>query len=987
MIGSTLSHYNILAKLGEGGMGEVYLAEDTKLDRKVALKVLPAEFAGDPERLARFEREAKTVAALNHPNIVTIYSVESSEPVQGPGSKDESDSPSHFLTMELLEGETLDRHIPSGGLELPRLFELAIPIADALAEAHVQGITHRDLKPTNVMVSAKGGVKILDFGLAKSSEQHDGSEATTALTQDGLVVGTIRYMSPEQARGEPADHRSDVFSLGVLLFEMATGRRPFQGESSIELLSSVLKDDPPAVTEINSDLPNHLARVIRRSLQKDPESRYQTALEVRNELQELKREVDSGASSLMDGPAAGKKPRLGPSRWLWAVGAVLLLAAGGWLLRDDRRVEPEAPAPAEVLDELESLVENEEYPAAFAFARGFEPDLARDSRTLAAVERSTLRVAIRTDPGGAAVVVRPYSGQWPWVELGKTPLESVVVPRGPVRVRIVPQDSEPHERLVTFRGDVDWTLPASPPTGMTWVADGEAAADSLSASLPNDPVALQGFFVDRFEVSNEQYLEFVKDGGYRRPELWPPFERSGASVSWQAAMEELVDTTGRPGPADWELGAFPDGEEALPVTGVSWFEAAAYAEWAGKELPTIYHWLRTAELGASPQIVPASNFGSELLPVGDDRGLGAWGTRDLAGNAIEWSRSETSNGKRLLLGGSWNQPSYNYFSSYDERPPWERRPEFGFRCIRETDGSVQAALRPIEIRPRRDFLTETPVDDATFEIYRSFHDFERRPLDPRPEPLPPTPASEHWAAERVSIDAGYGVERLPVMLFTPVSADPPYQTAVLFGGANAFNAISSEQVSELVSFDAVDFLIRDGRAVAMPIFLGTYERHNDLDGRIEDPIVGRDHTLAWSKEVRRTVDYLESRDDVDPTRIFYVGSSMGAIVAPVFLSLEPRFRAAYLRLGGLLAWETKPEVDAINFAPRVRVPILMINGRYDRLLPLETSQKTMLRWLGTPAEDKKLVLFDMGHGLPRPRSRYMREVLAWTDQVLGPVEN
>jgi serine/threonine protein kinase/tetratricopeptide (TPR) repeat protein len=317
MIGTTLNHYSVTARLGQGGMGEVYLAEDIKLGREVALKVLPPEMASDQDRLERFRREAKTVAALNHPNIVTIYSVEVAEtsnddlerPDPVPAGEGEPSSPYapkplspqvHFLTMELVEGKSLDLLIPSGGFALNRFFELATPIADALATAHGRGIVHRDLKPANIMVTSEGDrVKVLDFGLAKLAEAEapDGMTQlpTEALTQEGIVVGTPHYMSPEQAKGERVDHRSDVFSLGVLLFEMAAGKRPFHGATSVELLSSVLKDTPQPVTEIRPELPRHLGRVIGRCLEKAPADRFQTARDVFNELKSLRKETSSGS--------------------------------------------------------------------------------------------------------------------------------------------------------------------------------------------------------------------------------------------------------------------------------------------------------------------------------------------------------------------------------------------------------------------------------------------------------------------------------------------------------------------------------------------------------------------------------------------------------------------------------------------------------------------------------------------------------------------
>ena len=279
--GTKLGPYEIQSPLGAGGMGEVYRATDTKLGRDVALKVLPAEMAHDPERLARFRREAKALAQLDHPNIVTIHSVEESDGV-------------HFLTMQLVEGQPLDRLIPAGGLPVEQIVEIASALGDALAAAHEKGIVHRDLKPANVMVSNEGRVKVLDFGLAKDVRAANLGDATltsASQTQVGVVMGTPAYMSPEQASGRPLDHRTDIFSLGVVLHEMATGRRPFEGNSSAELVSAILRDNPPSVTDVRSDLPSDLARIIRRCLEKDPRHRLQTARDVSNEFRDLSRQT------------------------------------------------------------------------------------------------------------------------------------------------------------------------------------------------------------------------------------------------------------------------------------------------------------------------------------------------------------------------------------------------------------------------------------------------------------------------------------------------------------------------------------------------------------------------------------------------------------------------------------------------------------------------------------------------------------------------
>jgi serine/threonine protein kinase len=285
LIGRTLGSYRVLGALGSGGMGAVYLAEDQRLGRRVALKVLSPGTTARPETVRRFEREARAIASLSHPGIVVLHSLEEADGLR-------------FLTMEHVEGETLNRVIPPQGFAVERLLPLAIALADAVSAAHRQGILHRDLKPENVMMTADGRLKVLDFGLAKLTAAPDEVDHTTSetrsVTRDGWIVGTLAYMSPEQAQGLPVDQRSDIFSLGILLYEMATGERPFKGGTNLAVLSSVLKDTPSPASDLRSDLPKALARMIQRALEKRPEDRYQSASDLRRDLEDLKRDVDTG---------------------------------------------------------------------------------------------------------------------------------------------------------------------------------------------------------------------------------------------------------------------------------------------------------------------------------------------------------------------------------------------------------------------------------------------------------------------------------------------------------------------------------------------------------------------------------------------------------------------------------------------------------------------------------------------------------------------
>jgi len=327
--GDELGHYRIRRLLGRGGMGQVYVAEDERLGREIALKMLPREIAS-PERRKRFEREAVAIAALSHPNIVHVYSIEELQGVP-------------IMTMERVRGRTLADLIPPAGLPLKQLLDIAVDLAAALAAAHEQGIIHRDLKPANVMVSDDGRVKVLDFGLAKLAAGSTAAPLPNAsATSEGQIVGTVSYMSPEQAEGQRVDPRTDIFSFGILLYEMSTGRTPFKGDSAAAVLSSILKDTPPTVSEVNPRLPPDLSRIVKRCLAKDLDRRYQTALDVRNELEDLRYEVDSrklfqSAAPRRSGLSGGQVGAV--FALLVALGAAAGVVTSRWGRDDSRALE------------------------------------------------------------------------------------------------------------------------------------------------------------------------------------------------------------------------------------------------------------------------------------------------------------------------------------------------------------------------------------------------------------------------------------------------------------------------------------------------------------------------------------------------------------------------------------------------------------------------------------------------------------------------
>ena len=580
----------------------------------------------------------------------------------------------------------------------------------------------------------------------------------------------------------------------------------------------------------------------------------------------------------------------------------------------------------------------------------------------------------RTNPPGAEVWVAEYGAtDDEWMPLGRTPFTSRELTFGYYSVRIVKSGFEPILGAGGVPGppmEFDLDPVGSLPPDMVRVSGGKVNIDGL------DEVKLGPFLIDRYEITNRQFKQFVASGGYRRPDYWKQeFVKDGRKLSREEAIRRFVDSTGRPGPSTWELGEYPPGHDDYPVNGVSWYEAVAYAEFAGKQLPTIYHWQRAAAPRLFADIAEASNFGgSGPARVGTYQGRGAFGTFDMAGNVKEWCWNEIG-GQRYIRGGAWNEAIYS-FAELDARLPWDRSPQNGIRCVRY-DGPAEAGLRAPLSRPVRDYLKEKPVSDEIFRAYASLYAYDATELDSRVEGIDED--NSYWKREKISFAAGYGNERVLGYLYLPKHATPPYQTIVLGSASFAYNLASPPQFSEHRN----EFIIKSGRAFMIPILKGHYQR------RYATPAAGpheeRDRLILESKDFRRSIDYLVTRPDVDRDRLAVLSSSTGGKV-PLLAVGELRLKAVVLINSGLgFSRLNLAEADPFHFLPRLRVPTLVVGGRYDFIFPLETSMSPMFRLLGAPEKDKRLVLWEGGHVEP-DRKIIVKETLDWFDRYLGPVK-
>ncbi len=599
-------------------------------------------------------------------------------------------------------------------------------------------------------------------------------------------------------------------------------------------------------------------------------------------------------------------------------------------------------------------------------------------------------ISMETNPAGAEVFWKEYkTPDAPWRSAGITPLKEVAFPRVYIRMEI----RKPGYQTIEYAGP--WAFGRIGPDVKYLRLDPINSLPKDMARIPAKttdmyivglesygPRQVGEFLMDKYEVTNAKYKAFIDAGGYSNKTYWNyPVYVNGKVVPLETALAMFTDKTGRQGPSTWEAGTYPDGQENNPVTGVSWYEAAAYAAFAHKKLPTVFHWGVVAEPSRTEFIVPLSNFnGKGTVAAGSLPGYNTFGMYDLAGNAREWCSNENEKaGQHYILGGGFNDPTYAFNDSYTQNGI-DRSASNGFRCIQSLPGdtALTGLTKPVSIASR-DYTKEKPVDDKTFDIILRQYTYDKTPLNAH---IDSSWDDEFYTLQKISFDAAYNNERMLAYLYLPKDAKPPFQTVLFWPGSGD---IYAKRYNHEAGLWGVDFIVKTGRALVFPIYKGTNERHDDLKSDLQDESVFyKDHVIMWAKDIGRTIDYLETRSDLQKDKVAYLGWSWGGHMGGIMPAVEKRFKAVALNVGGMEMGKALPEADPINFLPRVKQPILMMNGEHDMFFPLETSQKPMFNFLGTPAADKKFILYKSGHQVPR--TEFMKETLLWFDKYLGPVK-
>ncbi len=687
-----------------------------------------------------------------------------------------------------------------------------------------------------------------------------------------------------------------------------------------------------------------------------------------------------------DTPASGaQSPKTG--LYVTAVTSVVIVAAAGWwFMGADARWARSAG-----MDELDELIVAGDFEAAYKLANRMEEILAGDEELLEHWLRFTRLATIPSEPPGATVYRKAYDApEADWLRLGETPVREVRIPVGMSMLRIELDGYYTQLRTIGNGHLVPDDMPVAdrsqnPLFGANperYLMDPVDSAPADMVRVPGTQVVVGGelvmlddFFLSRYEVTNGEFQDFVDAGGYQRRDLWRhDFVLDGETIDRESAMARFVDRSARPGPSTWEGGRYPDGKADHPVTGISWYEAAAYARFAGRELPTVHHWTRALAQGNVSWLLPASNLVAEdTAPVGEFNGVGWTGTYDMAGNAREWVFNAIGE-DRIILGGGFNDQIYVVQESVLDRnsiTPFDRSVTNGLRLMQEAmESTTMAILRQSLSEPEATDLPE-PVSDEVFERLARNYDYDRASLNPNTENLED---ARYWRIETVSFDAGYDNERMFMYVYLPKQGESPYKTIVFWPGIDGL--FVKEMRKEKVH---LDFALKNGYAVAYPVMFGTFQRIKGAVPRWTTS-AGRSMAMQQVRDFRRAIDYLESRDDIDSSSLAYYGVSWGGRMGPIVLAVEPRLKLGVLNQAGI-EMNVHDDINTIHYLRHVTQPVLQFNGRYDADFRYEDRAKPLFDGLATDPLHKKHVVEETGHFVAQPV--YIGATLDWLDKYLG----
>lgn len=987
MIGKIILHYRILEELGRGGMGIVYKAQDTKLKREVAIKFLPHNFNVSEKDKAKLKTEAQIAAGLNHPNVATVYAIEEF-------------GEDTFIVMEYVKGKELKDlfKAPSGRkIKLFEIIDYAIQITEGINAAHKKGIIHRDIKSSNIMLSDDGRIRVMDFGLAHIHGDPN-------ITKRGSTPGTTAYMSPEQLRGEEVDFRSDIWSLGIVLFEMLTGQTPFQGNFDQAIIYSILHEKPKSLRKINPEIPDELEQIVLSCLEKDRKNRVQSADEL---LKKLK-EIQSNASVTISNKFSPSRLKIGKAGLVVStiIAAVLIVLAAFFPIK--KLFNP--VNVSELTQQLDEMVLARNYFAAFDLAKEYQNELKADPlfKKLSLFIYDTLSVT--TEPERAKIFLKRFDpsdknldskGEY----VGVTPIKNLMIARGDYLVTLEKDGYSTIQRIASSYPIIkEYPVPRRG-VNLSAVMVKANEIDSNMVFVPGDDykivswslydlpsVKLNDFHIDKYEVSNADYKQFISAGGYLKKEFWKhPFIKEGKEISWAEAMKLFVDRSKLPGPRSWINQEFPEGKENYPVTDITWYEAAAFAEFRGKSLPTVYQWEKAARNGvinyqgmslpwgvvySMDNVQGRANFnGKGTEPVDKyEFGISAFGCYNMAGNVKEWCLNNSTNGYSIT-GGSWEDIYYVY-GDFGSVPGFFSSNSLGFRCIKN--------ILPVENDPAALFInknfqvpTYKSVGESEYKKLLTYYKYDKQPLNAK---VVSREEKDNWIEEKIEFDCSLG-DRVTGFLFMPKNVQEPFQCIVWdpHGAVYDLGAPANWTAELLFSGN-----IKSGRALFVIVPKGSPSRKWEYGEQWPDvsTVLFRDRVLHWVTESRISLDYLATRKEINMDKLAWIPTShmISGLIVP---AVDNRINSIVLIACGIYpkSKTSLPEVNPVNFVSHYNKPTYFLYGKYDEAMPYNLLVLPFYKLL---KDIKAVELVNSGH-IP-PIEVRVPIINKWLDESMGSVK-